>query len=354
MDKLKIGFVGCGYMGQLAHLENYAQLPNVELVALAEGRPRLAEMVARRWGIDKIYPHHRALCSDPEVEAVVAIMGYQLHYGLVPDLLKAGKHVAIEKPMCMTSEAAQEFVDLAESKGLVLQVSYMKRFDPGVRIAVERVREMQESKEFGDLLHARVWCCHGDWQWQIPDPIKTDEAPPDYHLPRESRPDGVTEEDFNWLSGWLNYYSHQTNLLRHCLGEDYALAHFHTSDRGSIGLVKTPTGATGALEFPTYRVGQWDEGIQLFFNQAVIKIDIPAPLARQRAASVEIYENGEHPRTIRPDVPQRWSMAEQAKGFAAAVQGEQETLSPPREAAKEVQLAYSILRWQEGRAGTAG
>ena len=346
MSKLRLGFVGCGYMGQLAHLENYARLPNVELVALAEGRPKLAELVARRFGIGKVYPDHRALCADPEIEAVVAIMNYTLHYGIVPDLLRAGKHVAIEKPMCLTRAAAQELVELAESRGLVLQVSYMKRCDPGVRLAVQRVREMRASKDFGELLHARVWCCHGDWQWQSPGPLKTDEPVPDYHTPREPKPAGLSDEDLAWLSAWLNYYSHQTNLLRHFLGEDYSIEHFHESERGAQALVTTPSGVTGALEFPIYRVSQWDEGIQLCFSQAVVRVDVPAPLARQRAATVTIYENRDNPRTIRPDVPQVWGMAEQARAFVAAVLDGQATLSPGREAAKEIEFAHSILEWR--------
>src|SRR5437868_2033010 len=71
---LRLGFVGCGTMGQLAHLENYARLPNVELVAVAEGRPRLAQLVAERYGFRRVYADHRALAGDAEVDAVVSVM----------------------------------------------------------------------------------------------------------------------------------------------------------------------------------------------------------------------------------------------------------------------------------------
>jgi hypothetical protein len=48
-SKPKIGFVGVGGMGQAAHLRHYATLPECEVVALAELRPKLGEAVARRW-----------------------------------------------------------------------------------------------------------------------------------------------------------------------------------------------------------------------------------------------------------------------------------------------------------------
>ena len=40
--KLKIGIVGAGFMGQFAHIANYAEIQNCEIVALAEYRPDLS------------------------------------------------------------------------------------------------------------------------------------------------------------------------------------------------------------------------------------------------------------------------------------------------------------------------
>ncbi len=59
MARLRIGFVGTGFMGQCAHLQNYAQLAEeCEVVAIAEARPRLAQAVAARYGVDRVYGDH--------------------------------------------------------------------------------------------------------------------------------------------------------------------------------------------------------------------------------------------------------------------------------------------------------
>ena len=50
MDKVRLGFVGVGGMGQCAHLKNYVVLPDCEVVALAELRPELARQVANETG----------------------------------------------------------------------------------------------------------------------------------------------------------------------------------------------------------------------------------------------------------------------------------------------------------------
>ena len=335
--------VGAGMMGQLAHLENYAVLPDVEVVALAEGRPRLAAKVAERYGIPKVYATHREMCEDTEVEAVVAVMWFNLHYGIVRDLLAAGKHVATEKAICLTPEGADELATLAEKNNRVYQVSYMKRFDPGVRAAREQIQTWKESGEAGPLLYARIHCAHGDWSYATAPPLGTDETPPDYETPRESAPEGFSLEEFKWVEGWLNYYSHQTNLLRYVLGEDYALEHYHSGPGRDLILVRSELGVPAYLEFPHYQVSKWDEGFWACFQKGSVAAELPAPLARQASARVTVTRlDGE----TQPFVPHRWAMGEQAKAFVAAcLSGDPSaTLSPPREAAKEVAFAYDLAR----------
>ena len=70
MEKIKIGFVGSGYMGQLAHIANYAALADVELTALAEGRTETAKAVAQRYGIKTIYSNHKEMLEKAKLDAV--------------------------------------------------------------------------------------------------------------------------------------------------------------------------------------------------------------------------------------------------------------------------------------------
>ena len=72
MEKVRIGFVGVGSMGQCAHLRNYAALPDCEVVAIAELRPELAAQVANRYGVPNVYRDHRELLANEELDGVVA------------------------------------------------------------------------------------------------------------------------------------------------------------------------------------------------------------------------------------------------------------------------------------------
>ena len=98
MEKLRVGVIGAGFMGQKAHLESLVRIPDVEVAALAEGRSETAHRVAERLGIQKdaIYPDHQALLSLAEIDAVVCVLDYRLHHRVVRDVLQAGKHCLSE------------------------------------------------------------------------------------------------------------------------------------------------------------------------------------------------------------------------------------------------------------------
>jgi predicted dehydrogenase len=55
MAKVKLAFIGCGYMGQMAHMQNYAQVADCEIVAIAETKKKQAERVAAMYNIPHVY-----------------------------------------------------------------------------------------------------------------------------------------------------------------------------------------------------------------------------------------------------------------------------------------------------------
>jgi hypothetical protein len=67
---VRLGYVGGGFMAQKVHLPNFTALPDCRVVALAELRPRLGETVRARFGIPRLYPDHRAMLADAEIDAV--------------------------------------------------------------------------------------------------------------------------------------------------------------------------------------------------------------------------------------------------------------------------------------------
>jgi predicted dehydrogenase len=92
----------------------------------------------------RIYPYvqivndYLDLLNDPEIELVVVCTPNTLHFSMVRDILKAGKHVVIEKPFTPTSKEADELINLAQSVNREIFVYQNRRFD-GDFLTIQKV-----------------------------------------------------------------------------------------------------------------------------------------------------------------------------------------------------------------------
>src|SRR5437868_950955 len=129
MKKIRLGFIGTGNMGQMAHLRNYLTLPDCEVVALAELRPQLAQLVGTRYGIPEVYHDHKELLAKAKVDALVVIQPFWIHGGLLPDVIAAGKPIMIEKPLAHSVEIAAHLTKLSAQHKAPVYVAYHKRSD---------------------------------------------------------------------------------------------------------------------------------------------------------------------------------------------------------------------------------
>lgn len=128
---VRLGVVGAGLIAQLAHLPALRDLGDRFAVrALAEPSPRVREIVARRNGIPAAYPEHTELLEREALDGLLVCSPNGSHAGVVRDALDAGLHVLVEKPLCLDPADAAGLVDRARERRRVVQVGYMKRFDP--------------------------------------------------------------------------------------------------------------------------------------------------------------------------------------------------------------------------------
>jgi len=117
---VRLGYVGAGFMAQKVHLPNFTNLPGCQVVALAEARPKLGEIVAKRFGIPKLYRNHSELIADPEVDAVAVSAHFAAQGEIARDALLAGKPVFMEKPMAVSVEQAERILEASRKTGAPL------------------------------------------------------------------------------------------------------------------------------------------------------------------------------------------------------------------------------------------
>jgi predicted dehydrogenase len=134
-DSLKVGVIGVGHLGKF-HTRIYQELPNVELVGVADINPKM-KSIARKHKT-KFYEDYKELIK--QVDAVSIVVPTSLHYEVGKVVLEAGVHALIEKPITDNLEQADELLELARQKNLTLQVGHIERFNAGFR-AVKDIAE---------------------------------------------------------------------------------------------------------------------------------------------------------------------------------------------------------------------
>jgi lipid-A-disaccharide synthase len=138
MGKLiRVAVIGVGHLGQ-HHARIYSQMKDVELVGVVDTDSKRAKKVALACQTSS-YPDYLPLLD--KVDAVSIAVPTELHYEISRDLLNAGVHVLLEKPMTQMLEDADELLHLAERKNLVLQVGHIERFNPAVSALNKVIKE---------------------------------------------------------------------------------------------------------------------------------------------------------------------------------------------------------------------
>ncbi|MFN2154235.1 MAG: Gfo/Idh/MocA family protein [Anaerolineae bacterium] len=347
MSKIRIGYVGCGYMAQKVHIPNLSTIPECELVALAEVRQELGRKVQARYGIPRLYPDHEAMLADPDIEAIAVSAAFAVQGQIARDALQAGKHVFMEKPMAVSLEQADAILRAGRQSGKRLMVGYMKRYDAGNELVKAQIEAFRASGELGPITYARNHGFCGDWTAGIDAPMfQTDEPRPSAPT---TGPAWLPSRYLNQYLGYLQQYTHNVNLLRWLLdaGDSVEVRVVDLDDDGYTGITVLDVKGTRAV-LETGRVShyRWDEHTQVYFRDGWIKTWAPPLLLKQVPAEVEIYRAGETQTFTRP-IPQpawSWSYKREAEHFVRCLQSGDAFRSSGEDTRTDVRLFEEIFR----------
>ena len=349
-DPVRIGFCGVGLMGQCAHLKQYAILKDCRVVAIAEPRQKTAELVARRHNVPNVYDDFREMLAAETLDAIVASQPFERHGVLVPALLEANLPVFIEKPLAGTVAAGERIAEACRRSQGWLMVGYNKRSDPATMWAVDRIAELKSSGKLGRLAYVRVLMPAGEWVVGGFDDL-IDGGDPRGELEVDPPAEDMDAETFAAYTGFVNYYIHQVNLVRHLLGESWRATYADPSGVLLVGV--SESGAACTIEMTPYATTRgWEESALVAFEHGYLKLDIAPPMAANRAGRVELYEDpesGQTPQRIIPRMPAVSSMQQQAINFLAAVRGERPPTCTAEEALADIRLAREYLRLWKGQ-----
>ncbi|HEY6274797.1 MAG TPA: Gfo/Idh/MocA family oxidoreductase, partial [Streptosporangiaceae bacterium] len=127
--RLRLGVVGTGLIAQVMHLHYLSELADsYEVAAVCDVVADSARACADRYGIGAVFTDWRELIAEP-LDAVLVLTSGS-HAPIAVAAAQAGRHVLVEKPMCLSVAEGQAMLAAAERAGRTLMVAYPKRYDP--------------------------------------------------------------------------------------------------------------------------------------------------------------------------------------------------------------------------------
>jgi predicted dehydrogenase len=129
MKNIKVGVIGVGYLGRF-HAQKYAALADVTLVGVADIDGEQGSRVALECGCRSFVDYHELL---PQVDAVSIAVPTSYHCQVAGQCLDAGLDVLLEKPITVTLDEADQLINKAAERQLILQIGHLERFNPAVQ-----------------------------------------------------------------------------------------------------------------------------------------------------------------------------------------------------------------------------
>ena len=123
---IKMALVGCGHMGKI-HLQKLSSFDEIQIVGIVDVDTKRANDLAQPINVPAFNNYKKLLGN---VDGVIIATPTETHYQIAKDFLKSGSHILLEKPITSRQDQAQELINLAQTRQLILQVGFLERFNP--------------------------------------------------------------------------------------------------------------------------------------------------------------------------------------------------------------------------------
>lgn len=163
MAGVKTGIIGCGNISGI-YIKNCLKFENLDLVALADILPERAEKAAAENSLKACSVDE--LLADPEIEIVLNLTIPAVHAAVNTQIIDAGKHAYVEKPLSVTRADAAAMMERAEKKNVRVGCAP----DTFMGAGIQTCRKLMDDGAIGDVVGATAFMmCHGHESWH-PDP----------------------------------------------------------------------------------------------------------------------------------------------------------------------------------------
>jgi len=164
MQKLNVGFIGCGRISDL-HYPGYKKSKSARIYAVCDTNEEIAKKRKKEWKAEKYFTDYKEMVQDPKLDAVEILSPQLLHEPMVVEAARAKKHIALQKPMTTDLKSADRMLNAVKNTGIVFKVTDNYLFYPPILLA----RKMIENGEIGTPTNLRIKMISGGFGgWDIP------------------------------------------------------------------------------------------------------------------------------------------------------------------------------------------
>lgn len=163
-DTISVGVIGAGLFANTLFLPALSKIPKIQLKGIAATTGMNVNHTGKKVGFEYCTTHYEDILNDPNINCVFILTRHSLHAKMVIESLKAGKHVFIEKPLCINEEELGDIIDTYtkildvryqikekemsdKSQNPIspfLMVGYNRRFSPHTARAIEYFKNCHE------------------------------------------------------------------------------------------------------------------------------------------------------------------------------------------------------------------
>ncbi|MGO8818044.1 MAG: bi-domain-containing oxidoreductase [Terriglobia bacterium] len=131
--KIRIGWIGAGSFSRAKLLPVLRKFDNVEMVGLANATGLSASRAGKSFGFQYCTTDAREVLDDPNIDAVFIGTRHHLHGPMVLAALTSGKHVFVEKPLCVNEQELEAIARGYARSDRILCAGFNRRFSPFAR-----------------------------------------------------------------------------------------------------------------------------------------------------------------------------------------------------------------------------
>lgn len=360
--RVRLGIVGLGLIAQAVHLPNLRTLrDDFDVVHMCDLSAQLADQLAAEWGGQvRTSTDPAAVFADPDVDAVL-LLTPGTHAALTEQALRAGKHVLAEKPFAHSAAEALACADLAAGNGRVLQVGYMKMYEPML------ARARAELANLGTIRLVRVTVLHPADEPQFShvryvrggdaDPAVIDAASADEDRRLDQAVGAVAEPLRSMYADVLQGSAcHELSLLRALFDDaspSFAFAQLGEFTAGERLAAPPQLQALGRLG-PAQLAWSWNwlpdypeygEEIAVFGDAGRLRLTMPAPYTLSARAKLEVERmDGDERSVNRMTGEPRTGFEEELRAFHACITAGTPVRSDARGAAADCTALQQLTR----------